>query len=240
MKKSINQLFVVLFITTIFSSCGADMFNRVIGNKNVIVKQRTLNDNFSGIKVSSGIDLYISQGDTKISVRADENLHDLIITEVNDGVLNIYVEKNIWRSKSKKVYVTLENLNLLKATSGSDVYSETIIRTKEISVSATSGADINIEVEAQNVETRATSGSDIKIFGTAINLAASATSGSSIDAFDLESKNVIAKATSGADVDVYASEKIEANATSGGDIDFRGNPTVVNKKSSSGGSISKK
>ncbi|MDX6746858.1 head GIN domain-containing protein [Polaribacter sp. PL03] len=239
MKKSINQLFIVLFVTTLFSSCNADIFNKVIGNKNVTVKQRKLEGSFTGIKVSSGIDLYISQGDTKISVEADENLHDLIITKVNEGVLNIYVEKNIWRSKAKKVYVTLENLTLLKATSGSDVYSETVIRTKEISISATSGADINFKVDAESVATSATSGSDINISGVTINHASNATSGSSIDAYNLKSENVIVKATSGADINIYASEKMEANATSGGDIDFKGNPTIVNKKSTSGGSISR-
>ncbi|AUC85032.1 DUF2807 domain-containing protein [Polaribacter sp. ALD11] len=240
MKKSINQFLIVLFIATIFTSCGVDMLNKVNGNRNVVVKERKPQDNFSGIKVSTGIDLYISQGNKNaITVEADENLHDLIITEVNDGVLKIYTDKNIWRAKARKVYVTVENLTLLKATSGSDVYSETSIKTNEISISATSGADIKIEVEAESVETNATSGSDIEIYGTTVNHASNATSGSSIDAYNLKSENVIVKATSGADINIYASKKIDAKATSGGDVDFKGNPTTVNKKSSSGGSVSK-
>lgn len=240
MKKSINQFLAVLFITTLFTSCGVDMFNRVNGNRNVIVKERKLQGDFSGIKVSTGIDVYISQGNTnEITVEADENLHEIIITEVNNGVLKIYSDKNIWRAKARKVHVTVENLSLLKATSGSDVYSETIIKTNEISISATSGADIKIEVDAESVSTSATSGSDIEITGFTINHAANATSGSSIDAYDLKSENVIAKATSGANINIYASQKIEAKATSGGDVDFKGNPTSVNKKSTSGGSVSK-
>lgn len=241
MKKSMKPLITLLFIATFFSSCGVDMFNRVHGDRNVIVKERKPQDNFTGIKVSTGIDLYISQGNThSITVEADENLHDIIITDVEDGILKIYSEKNIWRAKARKVYVTLENLTLLKATSGSDVYGESIIRTKEISVAATSGANINIEVDAESVETNSTSGSDIKISGKSINHASNATSGSSIDAYDLKSENVIAKASSGADINIYASEKIEAKASSGGDVDFKGNPTKINKKSSSGGSVSKR
>lgn len=240
MKKSINQFLAVLFITTLFTSCGADVFNRVNGNRNVIVKERKLQGDFSGIKVSTGIDVYISQGNANaITVEADENLHEIIITEVYNGVLKIYSDKNIWRAKARKVHVTVENLSLLKATSGSDVYSETIIKTNEISISATSGADINIEVAAESVSTSATSGSDIEISGSTVNHAANATSGSSIDAYDLKSENVIAKATSGANINIYASQKIEAKATSGGDVDFKGNPTIVNKKSTSGGSVSK-
>jgi hypothetical protein len=240
MKKVNIQIFAILFIATIFASCGVDMFNGVVGNSNIVTTERTPEADFSGIKVSTGINLYIRQGSTNaITVEADENLHDLIVTEINNGVLKIYTNKNIWKAKARNVHVTLENLTLLKATSGSDVQSETVIKTNEISISATSGAAIKIDVEAKNVATSTTSGSDIEIMGTTINHASNATSGSAIDAYALKSNNVIAKATSGASINVYASKKMEGKATSGGNVTFRGNPTSINKETSSGGSVSK-
>lgn len=241
MKNSITKSIAILFIAALFTSCGVDMFNRINGNRNVITQTRKTTDSFTGIKVSTGIDLYITQGDrNKVKVEADENLHDIIITEVIDGVLKVYSEKNIWRAKARKVHVTIKDLNMLRATSGSDVYTRGVVTTDEISISATSGADIRISVDATSVETSSTSGSDIRITGKTVNHASSATSGASIDAYDLESKNVLAKATSGADINIYASEKLDAKATSGGDIDFKGNPKKVNKKSSSGGDVSRK
>jgi len=241
MKNSISKIIAILFIVTIFTSCSADIFNSVNGNKNVVTQVRKTPNTFTGIKVSTGIDLYVTQGSkNKVTVEADENLHDIIITEVEDGVLKVYSEKNIWKAKARKVYVTIKDLTLLKATSGSDVYGKGTIKTDEISISATSGADIRITLNATSVETNSTSGSDIHVAGTAINHASSATSGASIDAYELESKNVIVKATSGADINIYASEKLDANANSGGDIDFKGNPKSVNKNSSSGGDISKR
>ena len=241
MKNSISKLVAFLFITTIFSSCAVDMFNKVTGNRNVVSIDRKATDNFTGVKVSTGLDLYISQGSKNtITVEADENLQDIIITEVENGILKIYSEKSIWKAKSRKVFVTVKTLEILKATSGSDVYGKGVINADEISISATSGADIRISIDAKSVETSSSSGSDINISGVTINHASSATSGSSIDAYELVSKNVIAKATSGADINIYASEKIEAKANSGGDIDFKGNPKQINKKSSSGGSVSAK
>jgi hypothetical protein len=240
MKKVNIQFLAILFIATIFTSCGSDIFNGVVGNRNIVTTERTPQADFSGIKVSTGIDLFIRQGSTNaITVEADENLHDLIITEVKEGVLNIYIDKSIWKSKARKVYVTIEKLSFLKATSGSDVQSETIIKMNEISISATSGAAIKIDVEAESVATSTTSGSYIKITGTTINHASNATSGSSIDAYDLKSDNAIAKVTSGASINIYASKKMEGKATSGGGIDFKGNPATINKDTSSGGSISK-
>lgn len=239
MKNSISKIIAILFVATVFSSCVGNMFNSVNGNRNVITEVRKASDNFTKIKVSTGIDVYITQGSkNKITVEADENLHDIIRTDIEDGVLKIYSEKSIWKAKARKVYVTIVNLDLLTATSGSDVYSENVIKTDNISISTTSGADIKISVNAVSVATSSTSGSGIKITGTTTNHASSATSGASIDAYQLESVNAIANVTSGADINIYASEKLEAKATSGGDIDFKGNPKKINKTSNSGGSVS--
>jgi hypothetical protein len=241
MKTPITKFLTVLFVATLFSSCAVDMFNRVNGNKNVVTEDRSTKENFTEIRVSTGLELHIYQGPkNKITVEADENLQDIIVTEVNNGVLKIYSEKSIWRAKSKKIFVTIKDLEAVTATSGSEVYAKETLKVDDIRISSTSGADINISVDANTVETSSTSGSDIEISGKSNKHISSATSGASIDAYDLHSKNVIVKVTSGADINVYASESLDAKATSGGDIDFKGNPKNVNKKSSSGGDISAK
>lgn len=241
MKTSTKTLFSILFLATFLSSCNVNMFNRINGNRNVVTETRTVKDDFTKIKVSTGLDLYLTQGSSEeIIVEADENLQDIIITEVNKGILSIYADQNIWRAKSRKIYVTVKSLEALTATSGSDVYAEETLNVNDIKISATSGADIRISLNADTVETSSTSGSDIAISGVANNHISKATSGASIDAYQLESKNVTVKVSSGADINIYASESINAKASSGGDIDFKGSPKQINKKSSSGGSVSAK
>lgn len=241
MKSTTKKLLALLFVSFLMSSCNVNMFNRVNGNRNVVTADRSTSQKFTKIKVSTGLDLYLSQGiKNKVTLEADENLHDIIITEVNDGVLKIYSEKNIWQAKARKVYVTVKNLEGLTATSGSDVYTEDVLKVETIKVSATSGADIRIALDADTVETSATSGSDIRISGTANNHTSRANSGASIEAYKLISKNATVNVSSGADINIYASESINAKASSGGDIDFKGNPREINKKSSSGGSVSAK
>jgi hypothetical protein len=237
--KTITKGFLLLFVATVFSSCGADLFNRIEGNRNVITEKRDIDNDFSRVKVSSGIDLYIKQGSkVALTVEADENLHDYIMTEVDGNQLKIYVDGNIWRAKARKVYLTVTDIEELRATSGSDVFSESVIKADDLEVSTTSGADMNIEVEADNVTSSSSSGSDLRIKGKANTHSTSATSGSSINAYGLESKEVTAKVSSGADIGVYASESISAKASSGGDIRYKGNPEKVNKKTSSGGGVS--
>jgi hypothetical protein len=222
MKKINIQFLAILFIAAIFTSCGSNMFNGVVGNRNIVTIERTIKADYTGIKVSTGIDLFIRQGSTNaITVEADENLHDLIITKVKEGILKIYTDKNIWKSKARKVYVTIENITLLKASSGSNVKSESVINTNEIYIDASSGASIDIEVVAKSAVTEASSGSDVKIKGTTINHTARASSGSSINAYKLKSTNANASASSGASINIYASKNMDAKASSGGAILYR-------------------
>lgn len=239
--KTIIKL-TLFFSVVAFSSCAIDTSNKIKGSGNVIEKVRYNTNNFSKIKASNGLDVFIAEGNsTKIIVEADENLHDIIKTEIENGTLKIYSEKNIWRAKARKIYVTTPSLSAISASSGSDVITEDFFTSKHFEARTSSGADLTVRIKAKTLIGSSSSGSDLTLIGTAESAELSSSSGSDLDASDLIAKNVIANASSGSDLDANATEKITAKASSGGDIDFEGNPeTIVTKKSSSGGSISKK
>lgn len=239
MKTIITKAFALLFIASITTSCMLEGFNSVTGNRNVVTEERNITEKFDKIKVGQGIEVYITQeSKTSVVVKADENLHRLIETEVKNGVLKISSKRNIRRAKSKRVYVSNAYINGITATSGSDAYTEDVITADTFEAHVSSGADARIHVNADTVNSSSSSGADLKIKGNANYHNTKASSGSSIKAYGLHSKNVTAKANSGAAIDVYASESLTAKANSGGDIDFRGNPKTIDKRKSSGGSIS--
>lgn len=239
MKNKASKISILIATFFILTSCSADLFNSVTGNRNVLKQVRKTSENFTGIKVSSGIDLYITQGSrNNIIIEADENLHDIIKTEIDDDVLKIYTEKNIWRSKAKKVFVTIQDLQFIKASSGSDVKNDESITVDNILISASSGANVNLQLVAKTVETNASSGADIKLTGTSISHDSNASSGAAINSFKLESTMGAARASSGANIKIYASKTVKANASSGGNINVKGMPQEIDKNTSSGGNIS--
>ena len=224
---------ILLFVST--TSC---MMNGIRGNGDIETQKRNISDNFTAIKVSQGIDVYFtSNNSVKLTVEADENIIDLLRTDVSDGTLKIYFEKNVWRAKSRKVYLSVPTLNSISTTSGASVRFENTLKTDKLSLRATSGADIYAYVNVTDLNSATTSGADIRISGNAKNFEASATSGSDIKATDLKADYVTAKVTSGADIKVYAVKEINAKATSGGDIRYEGDPKVVNRTKNSGGHI---
>ena len=125
--KSLRSFTVAIIILAVSSCVSGQFWKSVEGHGNVVSKERKT-DSFTGLKVSSGIDVYLKQGDNEtVTVEADENLHEYILTEVRGGVLNVYSEYNIRDAEKKRVYVTMKDVNSVKTTSAGDVIGETPI-----------------------------------------------------------------------------------------------------------------
>ena len=234
----VTKIAVLLLILISTTSCMFNGFG-IRGNGNVETENRKITSSFNAIKVSQGINLYLSQGsDIDLSVEADENILDLLVTEVEGDVLKIYFDKNVSRA-TRNVYLTAAKINSIRTTSGASVKSEGMIKTKSISLDSSSGSDMKLNINAQDIECSTSSGADIYLTGTTVSFEGDASSGSNIDADKLKAETSIVEVSSGASINVYASKEITAQASSGGDIDYYGNPTIVNKSKSSGGSVSK-
>lgn len=229
---TLSKIIVSSILGLLFLSCSfnGNSFFGVNGNGDVKTEQRAVSESFHSIEASNGLDVYISQGNEEsISVQADENLHELIITEINDGILKITTSKNIGNASAKKVMLDVVNLKKIKGTSGSDVFSTNTITAENLEISANSGSDIHLSIEAETVNAKASSGSDIKLDGTTNSLTAQASSGADIKAKELIVQKVNAKASSGADVTISVTNELEANASSGGSVKYYGNPTIISK-----------
>jgi len=223
-------------------SCNFDVnFNNGIkGTGNVSTENRNIEGTFTAIKVSHGLDLYLTQGEsTKLTVEADQNLHELIFTEVENGTLRIYADKNIGNAESKKIMLSFKDISSIKATSGSDVYSINTITANHLELTTTSGSDMDLDIHVETLVCKSTSGSDLVLRGKTNSLTAHATSGSDIEAQNLETNASHVKATSGAGIKVNTNKELYAKASSGGDITYYGNPEFIEKSDGVSGSINK-
>ena len=92
---------------------------------------------FHGISVSTGVDLYLTQNNgQQVRVEADEENMKNVITEVEGGILKIYMKESSWfklnwNNRSIKVYVTFKTLDQLKASAGSDVSSQSMLNLEQ-------------------------------------------------------------------------------------------------------------
>jgi hypothetical protein len=235
-KSVYRKLLFIALIASLAISCQC---NGITGSGNVITEKRNIDGNFTSIKADKGLDIVLEQSqETEVTVIADDNLLKHITTKVLDGVLVISSEYNSYRNvRMKKVVVKMPKVDAIKISSGAHFESRNTIRSQDLDIESSSGATINIKVEAQKTSCESSSGGNITITGKVINLEAAASSGSSLNAEKLMANNVIASASSGGNNKVYPLVSLNADASSGGSINYHHIPKNLNKKSSSGGNI---
>ncbi len=200
---------------------------------------------YDAISVSTGIDVYIRQGDRQqVTVEVDEDDIDDLMTEVRSGELKIYFEGNSsfwnWKDRDATVYVTVTDIKSIKSSSGSDVTGETIIVSDYLELESSSGADLKLQVRAKTLRAESSSGSDMELSGEADSFEGRSSSGSDLDARDLVARKAKVRASSGSDLAITVTEDIEADASSGSDISYSGRPQYVNIDESSGGDVSRR
>ncbi len=237
--KTLNFIFAFIAVVTL-SSCNFDIsLGQVDGNGNVVTIERSVAD-FTKVKGAAGIDVYLTEGtENKVTVEADENLMELIETEVEGGKLRIRAIQNIGRAKAKKVHVTYVNLSSIEASSGADVIGNSVIKSETLNLDTSSGADLELEILSSEVFAETSSGSDMKLSGKATTLRAKASSGSDLDARELLVATCNADASSGADIKVNVKDQLTAEASSGGDVHYYGDPSAVTNKGSRSGGVHK-
>ena len=239
MKQGIQFFAAIIFILATSTSC-IFMEPSIKGNGKVVTEIRETGS-FDEIEVSRGVNVYLTQGaDRKVEIKADKNLLDAIEIKVEDDVLKIYSTKRIRKATSFKVFVTNPDFSKISSTSGSNVFSESMIKSENLVLSSTSGSNMKIDVETDKLTAKVSSGANIKLRGKTEMFQGKATSGANLMGEKFIANNSIVEASSGANLWITTTTDFEGRAGSGGNVFYFGDPKIINTKESSGGNVIKK
>jgi len=237
--KKIALLTVILSGFLIRSCININWTNGISGNGNVVSEVIEIKG-FTGIQASSNIDVNISQGDYKVEMLADDNLHDYITVEKVGDMLKIGSERNIYRADSKVVNVTLPDLKHIKVNSSADIDAKSDFVCKDLDIEISSSGDLELGVDADDIHISISSSGDCKIWGTTNTLNARLSSSGDLRAFDLEADYVSVSVSSSADASLFANKEIDMSASSSGNIYYKGDAIVKHSSTSSSGGIYKR
>ena len=207
------------------------------GNGKVVEQDRDISG-FNAIKVSDGIDLFITQGGTEaVKVKADENLLDKVVTRLEGQKLIVEVKGSIRQAEALDVYVTIEDLEALYASGGSDVYAEEGLTLDELKLYCSGGSDTHLKLEVGTLYCQTSGGSDAILSGQVDNMEIETSGGSDFRGKDLKAINCKLRTSGGSDARVYVTGEIEMDASGASDIFYKGGAKVIRQRSSGGSDI---
>ena len=202
---------------------------------------------FTGLSVSSGIDVYLTQGNSeKLTFEAKGVDEDKVISKVENGVLKLYIERkgfsgwSFGRNNYVKAYLTFKQLTSLQASGGADVFGQGSLSFNDLDVDASGGSDVKLTLKANKLNVEASGGADATLQGSARTLNASGSGGADLDARKLTVEVCRANSSGGSDVYVNASQELSMQASGGSDIYYYGSAKVLSKSKSGGSDISRR
>ncbi|WP_010661866.1 head GIN domain-containing protein [Marinilabilia salmonicolor] len=230
----------IFLIWSLLAIVFAGGFNTVAGQER---EERRVSGAFDEVSVSSGVDLFLKQGDDyEIIVEGDEDAIDNLVTELKGNRLNVYLKTNFfswfWNGEVN-VYVTMPEVTKLSSSGGADLKSVGELSADRIEINCSGGADAEVSVRAVSVILHSSGGADLSIEGQTEVLHAESSGGADINAKELQAKKVFASASGGADIEVYVTDEIEASASGGADVDYYGSGKEVKISESGGGDVRK-
>jgi hypothetical protein len=206
-------------------------------------KKETRNvGSFTAISASSGLNVFLKKGSTtSVVVEADEKKIDKISTEVENGTLKLDIESKSWTwgagDKEVNVYVTYNSLNAIAVSGGVDLESEGVLSSDKLSIAASGGADMELQIKVKDLKIDISGGADLDLSGTADKVNISASGGSDISAYGLTCQDATVNASGGADVDITVERSLNANASGAADVSYKGKVKDVKSNKSGGADI---
>lgn len=216
-----RNFILILIASTVFISCAS-----VSGNGNVREEKRDIS-NIHEIRTSGSIDVEIRNGDNySLTVQDDENLLPYVITEVNDGVLNIhYKDGYAVMHDHAKVIVTAPAVEKLSSSGSADITSNGVIKnSNQIEINTSGSGDINAEVDAPSIRVTGSGSGNVTLSGRTKDFDCKISGSGDVKCANLKSENAVIHVSGSSDVHVFASVSLKVNITGSGDVYYGGHP----------------
>ncbi|NOZ46823.1 MAG: DUF2807 domain-containing protein [Chlorobi bacterium] len=230
------QSFLLILLLTNFN-----LFAQTIrGNGNVLTEERKIS-HFKGLIATGAFEVNLVQGDEeKVVIVADENLHNIFITNVRNENLNIQTIGEVKKAKELKVFVTLKNLNHLLAIGAVDIRTDTTIVTDDLDVFVSGISTVKVNVKANNLSFEITDGAYGFLQGEVNNFEIRVADEAELNAFNLKAKKCNAKISGYSDAKINVSDELKLRVTGAGNLYYKGDPNIPDRIFSGTGFIIKR
>lgn len=224
---------VLLSIVILFSSC-----KKVEGEGPVVTEVRN-HTGFSGIDLRSSADVYYKYDSVyKVEVKAQQNILDVLITEVTNNVLVIRYKNDVKVRASEpiQVIITAPQINNIRNSGSGDIRTMDVVSSSELKADISGTGDILInELNTLLLDANISGSGDIKVNSGMINEEKLRISGSGdIDVSHALSAKASTIISGSGNIWLNVSQTLDVTISGSGSVYYKGQPAVNSTISGSG------
>ncbi len=195
----------------------------VAGNKSKDLK----NVNFNSIKIENKLDVFITQGnENSVNFDSDDKVIKAVRTEVENGVLRIWLTKKIKKANSRKVNITIKDLKSISASSGAKVCVKEKFDVNDLSLDIRDGSFVMMNLDVNKLHCSVLDGSSAQIKGEVDDFKLQITNKSNVIADKFNCKNCKLN-TDGSYAQLNVSDEFDLKASNGSEVYYTGTPSMT-------------
>ncbi|WBO83762.1 head GIN domain-containing protein [Hymenobacter yonginensis] len=187
---------------------------------------------FDKLRASGACDVVLVQGaGTEVKVQAEADVEKYIVTEVQNGTLQIYRDRNapsqLFNNKKVTVYVTCPRLTGIETSGASDIKSTSTFTADNFTIRASGASDVTLRLDTKALTVHASGASDIKLAGRAERQQVQVSGSSDYRANELQSRTADVQASGASDAYVFVEESLTSRASGASDVRNKGKARVT-------------
>ncbi len=238
MKKIIGLIVIALISVHL----NAQYFTKKVKGNGTIISETRNSSDYDKIGVGGSFDVELVKGkEGKITIKADENLMEYIVTEVKKGTLKIKAKKNykLKPTNTIKITVSFENIEGVSLAGSGDIFSKNVIESNNFKVNVAGSGEINLKVDTQTVKSNIAGSGNINLSGNSKDFNCSIAGSGNFNGYDLQTTQASVRIAGSGNVKINAAENLNAKIAGSGNVYYTGSPEVA-KSTAGSGSVKKK
>lgn len=237
-KQKCGLLLSLAFL--FMASVGCTYASHGIHGDGDVVKQERSVSPFNGIEVGGAFEVYLTQGDKEsLVVEADENLLDIIETEVHGNTLKIRTTKDIKNPKELNVYITFKELKSLDVSGACELHGENKFNLGDLDLDCSGASNVMLKFSASEVGMDCSGASKVELYGIAESLDLDLSGASNLDASELEVKVCNADVSGASHGKLFVTGELSADVSGAANLKYKGDAHLKDHDVSGAGSLKK-
>jgi hypothetical protein len=236
--KNFAQLILICALALVFSapiSAQEWWGNGIKGTGPIVKKSLNVND-FQGFGLAISGNVFVQQGSKQsVTVEGQQNIIDNMVLVVENGYWKIRFNQNVRNLEKLNIYITIPTLNAANLSGSGDIKGQGLFKNLgDLQVSISGSGNINLEVEANAVDSKVSGSGNIKLGGKASSINLAISGSGDIFTKELEVNSAQVQISGSGNANVYAKDNLNVKVSGSGDVYYRGRPRLTSKVSGSG------
>ena len=232
--KNTFSLFIVLAVCTSLAA------QKTVNDPNAQVRSVP---GYHGVSVSGSVELFLTQGNEEsVVISADDiNIRDKVITEVDNGILHIYLERKNkiqidWPNKNKiRAYVSVKEIDYLSSSGSGKLHVEGNIKADKLKVDISGSGNVEGAFTTKEFSLGISGSADADLSGTAEKSDFHISGSGNIKSYEFSTEYCTASISGSGNVKVTVTKELSAHISGSGNVFIKGDGLIRDYSASGSG-----